>query len=257
MRPSATFKLLRSFLISLGMGGSIFFSATPPALSGGFTQSQGDTFTSVTFRTFNSGSFEKLELQGYAEYGLTDDTTLILKVPFQWLEQNGLENQGFSDIEVGGRWRYFQGANISAAVQGILIIPPGYDPNASPALGGGEVGLELRLPVSQNYKLGNRPGYWTIEAAYRDYIGTRSDEFRVFAEVNQEIVKPISLAVQLDYINSLQNDLVFRPEDANITKLIGQVRWKVLDRTTLVLGGFTTVTGSDASGIEVQLWQSF
>ncbi len=239
------------------MGGSLFFCGTLPALSGGFTQPKGDVFTSGTFRTFNSGSFEKLELQGYAEYGLKDDTTLILKVPYQWLEQDDLDNQGFADIEVGGRWRYIKTKNLSAAVQGMLIIPPGYNSNATPPLGGGDVGLELRLPVSQNFKLGNKPGYWTVEVAYRDYIGFRSDELRAFAEVNQEIAKPVSLALQLDYINSLQNDLLFRPEDANLTQLIGQVRWKILDRTTLVVGGSTSITGPNSNGIEVQLWQTF
>lgn len=228
-----------------------------PAIAGGFTQPKGEVFTSATFRTFESGDFEKLELQGYVEYGLRDDTTLILKVPYQFLEQAGLTNEGFTDIELGARWRYFKNDSIAASIQGILIIPPGIDPNETPALGTNIVGAELRLPVSQSFKLGNLDGYWTAEIAYRDYFGAQSDELRIFAEVNQSIAKPVSLAAQLDFVSALQDGAVFRPEETNIAKLIGQVRLKVLDKTTLVLGGFTNVAGTDASGIEIQLWHSF
>lgn len=242
---------------SLGLGGLLVCGGAVRAIAGGFTQPQGEVFTSVTFRTFESGDFEKLELQGYVEYGLREDITLILKVPYQWLEQAGLTNQGVADLELGARWRYFKNDSLAASIQGILILPPGYDANASPALGRDVFGAELRLPLSQSYQLGNRDGYWTVEIAYRDYFGSQSDELRVFAEVNQAIAQPISLAAQVDYVRTLQDDLVFRPEETNITKLIGQVRWKVLDKTTLVLGGFKNVTGPDASGIEVQVWHSF
>ncbi|NJK30525.1 MAG: hypothetical protein HC940_10440 [Acaryochloris sp. SU_5_25] len=252
-----TLTKLPQVLVSISLGGLLVCGNAMWAIAGGFTQPQGEVFTSVTFRTFESGDFEKLELQGYIEYGLSDDTTLILKVPFQWLEQAGRTNQGVADLEVGGRWRYYQDDNLAASIQGILILPPGYDAKASPALGSGVVGAEVRLPVSQSYKLGKHNGYWTVEAAYRDYFGSQSDELRVFAEVSQDIAKPVALAVQLDFIHPLQDELVFRPEEADTTKLIGQVRWKVLDKTTLIFGGFSNVTGADASGIEVQLWHSF
>lgn len=249
-------KTIRTIL-SVGLGGLLVCGGAGRAIAGGFTQPKGEVFTSVTFRTFESGDFEKLELQGYLEYGLREDTTLILKVPYQWLEQAGLTNQGVADLELGARWRYFKNDSLSASVQGTVIIPPGYDPNANPALGRDVFGVELRLPLSQSYQLGNRDGYWTVEIAYRDYFGAQSDELRVFAEVNQAIAKPVSLAAQVDYVRTLQNNLVFRPEETNIAKLIGQVRWKVLDKTTLILGGFKNITGPDASGIEIQLWHSF
>jgi len=257
MKRLPAFSQLSRALASFGLGGLLVCSGADGAIAGGFTQPQGEVFTSTTFRTFEAGDFEKLELQGYIEYGLRDDTTLILKVPYQWLEQAGQTNEGVANLEVGARWRYYQNDTLAASVQGILIVPPGYDANASPALGSGVVGAELRLPLSQSYQLGDRNGYWTVEIAYRDYFGSQSDELRAFAEVNQEIIEPVSLAAQIDYVRTLQDNLVFRPEEANITKLIGQVRWKVLDKTTLVLGGFKNVTGPDASGIEVQLWQSF
>ena len=255
-RLPALFQLSRT-IASFGLGGLLVCGGTDDAIAGGFTQPQGEVFTSATFRTFESGDFEKLELQGYFEYGLRDDTTLILKVPYQWLEQAGQTNQGFANLEVGAHWRYYKNDTLAASIQGVLIVPPGIDTNANPPLGSGVVGAELRLPLSQSYKLGNLDGYWTVEIAYRDHFGAQSDEFRVFAEVNQEVFKPVSLAAQVDYVRTLQTDLIFRPEEANITKLIGQVRWNVLDKTTLVLGGFKNVTGPDASGIEVQIWHSF
>jgi hypothetical protein len=75
-------------LLALGIG--IVPHLIQPNLSwaGGFTQPEGAAFVSTTFRTLESRTFEKLELEAYAEYGLKDNLTLIFKVPYQWISDD-------------------------------------------------------------------------------------------------------------------------------------------------------------------------
>lgn len=244
-------------IVQLGLSGLLTLWNTLPAAAGGYTQLQGDTFTSVTFRTLDSGSFRKLELQLYLEYGLENDITLIFKSPYNWLEQGDSFNQGFADQEVGVRWRFNQDPNLATSLQAILIVPPGYDPNENPALGRGIVGAEIRLPVTGTFRFGRRNGYWTVEAAYRDYLGPQSDEIRVFAEVSQELAEQVAIAIQLDHISDLGNSQRFREVETDLTKLIGQLRVRLNNRTALVFGGYTNITGAEGSGLEFQVWYTF
>jgi hypothetical protein len=232
-----------------------------PAMSGGFTQLQGATFADLTFRTLDSRSFRKLELEAYLEYGLLDSLTLTIKSPYDWLENevNGkkLRNEGFIDQEIGLRWRLNRDPFLAVAVQGTLIVPSGYDPKADLPLDKGVVGFEWRLPVSGSYQLGQQYGYWSAEAAYRDYFGPRSDEVRLFGELNVPIIDRLAVDVQIDHITSLQTRFLFRKEETDLTKLLGHVRVRLLDRLMLGLGGYTHIRGVPGNGVEVQLWYTF
>src|SRR5919109_120736 len=231
------------------------------AMSGGFTQLQGATFADLTFRTLESRSFRKLELEAYLEYGLLDSLTFTVKSPYDWLENevNGkkLHNEGFIDQEIGLRWRLNRDPFLAVAVQGTLILPSGYNPKADLPLDKGVVGFEWRLPVSGSYQLGQQYGYWSAEAAYRDYFGPRSDEVRLFGELNVPVIDRLAVDVQIDHITSLQTRFLFRKEETDLTKLLGHVRVRLLDRLILGLGGYTHIRGVPGNGVEVQLWYTF
>jgi hypothetical protein len=65
-----------------------------PAIGGGFTQPPGETFADLTFRTLDSGSFQKYELQAYLEHGIAESFTFLIKSPHNWIE-NRVEGQTF------------------------------------------------------------------------------------------------------------------------------------------------------------------
>jgi len=230
-------------------------------MGGGFTQPKGVTFADLTFRTLDSGSFRKLELEAYLEYGLLDSLTFTLKSPYNWLENevNGrkLRQEGFIDQEVGLRWRLNRDPVLAVAVQGSLLVPSGYDADAALPLDKGVVGFEWRLPVSGSYQLGQQYGYWSAEAAYREYFGPRSDELRLFGELNVPVIDRLAVDVQIDHITSLQTRFLFRKEETDLTKILGHVRVRLLDRLTLGLGGYTHVRGAPGNGVEVQVWYTF
>jgi len=232
-----------------------------PATGGGFTQPKGSVFADLSFRTLDSGTFSKIELQAYIEYGILDPLNLIIKSPYNWIENKSggqmLRNEGFIDQEVGLRWRLNRDPWLAVAVQGLLLVPPGYDANDPLPLGRGVVGAEFRLPVTRSYQLGQMYGYGSIEAAYRKYFGPQSDEVRLFAELSVPVIDRLSLDLQVDHRSAIENDLLFREEETDLTKLIGHVRIRLIEQLSLGVGGYIHVRGPSGTGVEVQLWYRF
>lgn len=241
-------------LLALGIG--IIPHLFKPDLSwaGGFTQPEGAAFVSTTFRTLESRTFEKLELEAYAEYGLKDNLTLIFKVPYQWISDDQFNpkrtNSGFFDGEIGIRWRFAQDPRLAASLQVTPIIPLGYDPNAPLPLSRGGVGLDVRVPVSRSFPVGNRWGYWTVEVGYRPYFSERSDEFRTFAEVAVPVTDRLDMAAQIDSIIGTQD------AEANFTKVVGQFRIKATDFIRVVPAAYKQIDGP-GYGFELGLWFTF
>jgi hypothetical protein len=232
-----------------------------PATAGGFTQPKGGVFSDLNFRTLEAGTFSKIELQAYVEYGLLDNLNLIIKSPYNWIENKvgdeTLRNEGFIDQEVGLRWRLNRDPWLAVAVQGSALIPSGYDANHPLPLGRGVVGAEFRVPLTRSYQLGKLYGYGSVEAAYRKYFGPQSDEVRLFAELSVPLIDRVSVDVQIDHRSALEDDLLLREEETDLTKLIGHVRVRLIDQLTLGLGGYTHIRGSSGAGVEVQLWYRF
>jgi hypothetical protein len=246
----------------IGLSSLLFLGSIKTAWANGFTQPQGSTFTGFTVRTFEADDFEKIELEAYVEYGLEDDITLILKIPYAWIEdeQEGdrVDNSGFTDAELGVRWRFNDlDSSIATSVQGTVLIPMGYDADADLPLGRGAVGAEVRIPISQGYQLAGRNGYWSVEAAYRQYFDSDvSNEVRLLGEVSQDIIDRIALAAQLEQSIVLGGDS-FREDESNFTKLTGQVWFRATDRLTFVFGGYTNIAGADGGGLEGRIWYQF
>lgn len=243
----------------VGLSGLLLLGSVRSASANGFTQPQGQTFTGFTVRTFEADDFEKIELEAYVEYGLQDDVTLVLKVPYDWIENDDDSNSGFTDAEMGVRWRFNDlDSSIATSLQGTVLIPMGYDANADLPLGRGAVGLEIRIPVSQGYQLAGRNGYWSVEAAYRQYLDSDvSNEVRLLGEVSQDVVDRVALAAQLEQSIALESDEEFRAEDSNFTKLTGQVWFRATDRLTFVFGAYTNIAGADGGGLEGRIWYRF
>jgi len=79
------------------------------------------------------------------------------------------------------RWRFNRDPAWATAIQGTLILPLGYEADQDPSGAGNQVvGVELSLPVSQGFQVGQqRYGYGSVEVGYRDYLGPASDELRL------------------------------------------------------------------------------
>jgi hypothetical protein len=215
----------------------------------------------LSFRTLTSRTFSKYEVQTYIEYGILDRLNLVIKSPYNWIENNVggeiLRNEGFIDQEVGLRWRLNRDPWLAIAVQAALLVPPGYDADAPLPLGRGIVGAEWRLPVTRSYRLGQMYGYASLEAAYRHYFGPQSDEIRLLGEVSVPLIDRLWLDFQIDHRSALEDDLLFREEETDLTKLISHVRLRLFDRLFLGVGGYIHLRGAPGTGLEMQLWYRF
>jgi hypothetical protein len=245
-------KRLIRVITQSGLAGLLVIWGALPAIAGGFTQPKGFTFTSFSFSTFDTDSFHKQEIQFYLEHGLQEYVTLIFKSPYTWSEDNGDNRQGFSDQELGLRWRFNRDPVLATAIQGNLILPLGYEADEDPSGAGNQtVGIELSLPVSRGFQVGQqRYGYGTVEVGYRDYLGPPSDELRLSGEVSVDVVQRLAIATQFFGIYRLQS-----AED-DFSKLGGQLRWGANDRLNLVVGGFKNLS-QEGGSFEVQIWYTF
>jgi len=101
------------------------------------------------------------------------------------------------------RWRFNRDPAWATAIQGTLILPLTADQD--PCAGNQVVGVELSLPVSRGFQVGQqRYGYGSVEVGYRDYLGPASDELRLSGEVSVDVAKP-QLATQFFGIYRLQS----------------------------------------------------
>ncbi len=73
---------------------------------------------------------EASELAAILSYGIVDHTDLIIGIPYQWIEvkvdgRTVLDEDGFSDISVELKWRFYEMHGLSFAVKPGLTIPTG------------------------------------------------------------------------------------------------------------------------------------
>lgn len=73
---------------------------------------------------------EGSELATILSYGLVNDTDLIIGIPYQWIEVKAvghsvLDEDGFSDVSVELKWRFYEKEGLSFAVKPGITIPTG------------------------------------------------------------------------------------------------------------------------------------
>jgi hypothetical protein len=125
--------------------------------------------------------YERLELDTYLEYGVTNAITIGAQPRYQWAWSGaGSSRQsahGWSDIDLFVRRRMWRVGGWVSSVQALTVLPDAYDPHTSPAPGTGRRAYEARLLAGRN--LGrNGWGYVDVEAAYRLGTSGVADQIR-------------------------------------------------------------------------------
>lgn len=144
----------------------------------------------------SDSSFREVAFTAYIEYGLTNQFTLVAKVPFKVLTTREVEqlasgfrpaettrtNGGLGDLDLYLRLPLVQ-RRFAMSVQPGLKIPLGYEQNPDnngPALGSGEVDGEVNLIAG--FSLYPLPAYLSAAAGYRMRGGDLHDEYLFGAE---------------------------------------------------------------------------
>ncbi len=157
----------------------------------------------------DNGEFSDKNISCYIEYGLTGSLTAIGSVSYKWMEYEDdlmiSETNGFSDLELGLKYRFFSGHGGVGAAQGMVKIPELYDKDEALALGNGQYDYEIRLLYGQSL-YPKIPGYCNVEAGYRFRAEEPADELRYLVEFGMNFSDQVYGRLKLDGIYGLGND---------------------------------------------------
>ena len=217
-------KQLMHSIVCLLMGGVLLIGAAGTCFAGAWTQQKGAMYNRLAFNYYrtddrfntdgdktdfdNNGYFRDVNCSYYVEYGLFDSLTVLGTISFKQLryEDDTIINktEGFSDLELGARYRLFKTPGGVVSVQGLVKIPETYDKNDALPLGNGQYDTEFRLLFGQSlYPF--VPGYFNVEAGYRLRAQAPADEFRYLVEVGCDFSPRIYGRIKLDGIRGLNN----------------------------------------------------
>lgn len=121
-------------------------------------------------------TFEKYELRGYGEYGVTDWATVVLQPEFRSKRQGDAREDGFGRVDLGLRLRVWQSDFAVASVEA-AISAPGQSGSLVP-LNGGDTDWEfdLRALYGRGFDIGWRHGFADLQIGYKHRVGEPADE---------------------------------------------------------------------------------
>ncbi|MDP2725771.1 MAG: hypothetical protein Q8O44_05795 [Syntrophales bacterium] len=156
----------------------------------------------------NHGDFRDFNLNNYLEYGLTDRVTLINSLYYKYIRKDDdtvkMETYSPGNIDLGAKFRLYEGSLGVLSAQTMVKIPEAYDKNDPLPVGNGQYDFEARLLYGRSlYPL--IPGYCNFEVGYRWRFGDPSDEIRYLAEFGTDFSKDFYGRVKLDGIYSMDN----------------------------------------------------
>jgi hypothetical protein len=230
-----------------------------PALAGAWTLPQGSGqvivsgFWAEAMEAFDGGGqveaiplFQKAEIHLYAEYGLTDGVTAILRTEAKTYasgEAPSLDAARFGLSGGGARLLLWEGdgAVLSAEITGRVATP--FDRRARSEERGGEV--EALLLAGKGFVVGRWPGFAEIQGGYRLGLDGRSDAFRA------DLTLGIRPRAQWLLLAQSFNTLAVDHPDAGFAeptehKLQLSAVYDVNRHLSLQIGGLATLAGRDA-----------
>lgn len=167
-----------------------------PALSGAFVQRQGMVLAiqelsfSGSLQAFDRrgrvipvAAYRKFTLETSLEYGALDWLTLLGRIESVSLYSQGPPTtfyRGLGMSEVGARaelWRS-RDEELVFSAQSLLRLPMARQGNPADA-GMATVEKDFRLMAGGSFDVGDRPGFWSVEAGVRQRGGPEPDEKRI------------------------------------------------------------------------------
>lgn len=235
-----------------------------------FVEAQGEGRVIVTFiHTESSKGFDNrghvADISDYdqnqvyvqAQYGLTDDLTLLLTPSYRDVDVKGGDStKGLGYTDVGARYRLAYGDDWLLTVQGLARIPG--KKRADRAAQVGNTDAEYDLRIGGAYMMG--PAFVTAEGGYRLRSGDPPNEFHADFTVGSHVTPEFMvLATMLNRFSDGKGRNIFnqsyRYGDAYVSGA-----YQMNDNVTLQVGFTGTVYGKNAlrqRGPFVGLWFDF
>lgn len=215
------------YLLCLG----VMFCFSAELLAGGWTQKKGDVYAKITTgfvratEQFKGTGRKNLvyarqkhpitefNTSVYVEYGLTDRWTVIGYVPYKDIEIKTAdfirETRGQGDMNFAVKYHLLDRGPAVFSSQLMMKLPARYDEAHSPALGTGNIDVDLRLLAG--YSFWPVPAYASAEVGFRQRFGSQENEIPYFAEAGYTIRDRVMLKVYADGVQTLGSTDVFDP----------------------------------------------
>jgi len=159
-------------------------------------------------RSANS-DFTDLNLTYYMEYGIRDNVTAFLSIPYKWIENDpdvggSSKTRGIGDQEYGLRYNIFNDDRGVFSIQGLVKVPDlaDEDPGDLP-LGNDQTDYEVRFLYGRS--LYPKPVYFGLEAGYRYRSQAPSDEIKYLVEIGYNLNEKSYVRTKLDGTLSADN----------------------------------------------------
>ncbi len=217
------------------------------------------------------GTFKKWEFNPYLEWGMTNRDTLTLNIFYDWLSDDASghskETNGFADIEAGWQRKIFRSTHHVLSLQGLLIIPTGYDVKDDPRLGYDCWGAEVGILHGWSFKMFNRDGFIDSGIGYRRYFGYPSSQIRPKITLGWNPFKKVQILMEgkLEYglkdgsMRQLGPNLIAQPNYRLLKATFG-LNFQLDRRCSLVIAVYRHVWGEmtgAGGGAYASLWLRF
>jgi hypothetical protein len=244
------------------------------ALAGAWTlpQGSGQAVVTGTASTANSGfdgsaltptpRYNKLELQGLFEYGITDQFTAIASPGLQHVDiasPTDARRTGLGYTEFGGRYRLLQAGSWVVSGQATMRVPGTNDTSNPAAIGYTGVETDIRGLVGYGFVLRGLPAFVDLQAAQHFRAGAPPNEFRADATFGlQAAPQWLLLAQSFNVMSEGAGSAPFGSYE--YYKLQLSAVYALTASLSLQLGGFTTYAGRNAlqeNGLVFGAWYRY
>jgi len=208
--------------------------------------------------------YDKLELQGLVEYGVTDRLTAMVAPSLQHIDiaDPSARRSGLGYTEFGGRYQLLKGDSWVISAQTTLRVPGTFDKTNPAAVGYTDPQVDVRGLLGYSFSAGTMPAFVDLQLAQRFRLGGVDDApSEIHADVTLGLrVAPqwLLLAQSFSVISEGSGGPAF--PTYNYHKLQHSAVYDVSETLSLQLGGFSTYAGRNAlqeNGIITGAWFRF
>jgi hypothetical protein len=183
----------------------------------------------------------EIELNAIISYGIIDPVDLILTVPYQWNkiktdEQTLSDVNGFSDITLEMKWRFFKQEGLSFAVKPGIILPAG---DKDKDLGTGRVSYSLFFITTKEIE----PWTFHLNLGYKrneNKLDQREDIWQALAAVEWKVMKSLKLVANAGIERNHD-----RASSIDPAFILGGISYSVSENIDIELGVKAALTSAE------------
>jgi hypothetical protein len=264
---SRSLRLLLAALAPMAVQGSAHAGAWLQPKGQGLLILSGAMLSSGRAFDADGGSFDvprynKFELDGWLEYGLTDHFTLILQPQFRSVDiarPTGASHAGLGYTGLGARIGLWSNEHSVVSLQSLVRIPGSNDENDPAQAGSTDMEEDIRLLYGRSFRLGAWPAFLDTEFGYRFRGGDPPDEIR--SDVTFGVrPRPDLLLMAQSFSTFAQGKARGFYDVGWEWKAAASVVWDFARNWSLQAGGVATLAGESTlreRGGFVALWKRF